>query len=161
MPASLLLILPALVAPPTPAPANLEALAWLQGRWQAQKGPQVVEEQWSLQGASLLGVSWTLAAGQSRSFEMLLLEKQGDDWVLRLRMFGPALDKATRGKEEPLRLKLVAADATHFRCEGLGPEEGTTLIYERTGPDKMQARIAKTRDGRVLWSESFDFKKVQ
>ncbi len=154
------LILPVLLVQAPTAP-DLSSLAWLQGRWIATKGAETVEEQWSLQGTSLLGVSRTLVGGQSRGVELLMLEKQGPDLVLRLRMFGPALDKAGRGKEEPLRLKLVEADATHFRCEGIGPEAGTVLIYERKGADGLQAHISKTREGKVVWEERFSFQRAR
>lgn len=145
----------------SPAPLELSSLAWLQGRWMATKGPQTVEEQWSLQGQSLLGVSRTLAGGQSRGVELLMLEEQGAELVLRLRMFGPALDKAGRGRDEPLRLKLVAADATHFRCEGIGSEEGTVLVYTRKGTDGLEAHISKTREGKVVWEDRFAFQRIR
>lgn len=154
------LALPVVMAQPPTAP-DLSSLAWLQGRWLATKGAETVEEQWSLQGASLLGLSRTLAAGLSQGVELMLLEKQGNDLVLRLRMFGPALDKAGRGKEEPLRLRLVAADATHFRCEGMGPEEGTVLVYTRKGVEGLEAHISKTREGRVVWEDRFVFQRAR
>ena len=155
-----LLWMPALLAQ-NPAPQDLSPLAWLQGRWVATKGAQTVEEQWSLQGRSLLGVSRTLQDGRSRSVELLMLEPQGTDVVLRLRMFGPALDQAGRGKDEPLRLKLVAADAMHFRCEGIGAEAGTVLTYTRKGPDAVEAHISKTREGRVVWEDRFRFQRAR
>lgn len=158
MPLVLLMPLLALQAPALPRPApDPQALVWIQGRWTERRNDQLIEEHWSLAGQSLLGVSRTLAGVRSRTFELFTLERDGEDWVMRLRMFGPALDKATRGKDEPLRLKLVEADARHFRCEGVGSETGTTLVYELESPGRLNARITKTRDGKVVWQERYRF----
>ncbi len=162
IPVALLIPSMAMQAPAPPQPAvDLQTLAWLQGRWTEPRKDGIVEEHWSLQGQSLLGVSRTLEGGRSVAFELFTLECDGADWVLRLRMFGPALDKATRGREEPLRLKLVEADVHHFRCEGIGTETGTTLVYELTGPGCLVARITKLRDGKVVWGETYQFTKGQ
>ena len=142
------------------APLDIQVLGWMQGRWLSQSGQGWTEEQWSLQGRSLLGVSRSMHGHASTSLELLLLEPDQGDWILRLRMFGPGLDKALRAKDEPLRLKLVEADRAHFKCEGLGPETGTTLVYTLKSPDTLHARISKTRDGKVIWSEEFLFRKV-
>ena len=97
---------------------------------------------------------------KSKAFELLLIEKLGDDLILRLRFFGPAIDKATRGKEEPLRLKVVQADAQQLVCEGIGGETGTTLTYTKLSANSMQAQIRKVRDGAVVWQESYAFNRI-
>lgn len=152
----------ALQAPPlSQSTPDLRALAWIQGRWTERRNDELIEEHWSLVEQSLLGVSRTMKEGRSSAFELFTLERDGEDWVMRIRMFGPGLDKATRGKDEPLRLKLVEADTQHFRCEGVGPETGTALVYELSGPGRLTARITKTRDRKVVWSESHQFTRGQ
>ncbi|MBI3132122.1 MAG: hypothetical protein HYZ13_12435 [Acidobacteria bacterium] len=131
-----------------PAP-ELKSLAWLQGRWTGAEGPERFEEHWSLQGQSLMGSARTLVGDTTSFIELFILEREGADFVLRIRMFGPALDSALKGKDAPLRLKLTEADSTHFKCEGLGPETGTTLIYRLEAPDRIHASLSKAKDGRV------------
>lgn len=142
------------------APMDIQVLDWMQGLWLCQSDQGWTEELWSLKGRSLLGVSRSMKDHVSSSFELFLLEPDQGDWVLRLRMFGPGLDKALRGKDEPLRLKLVEADRAHFKCEGLGPEMGTTLVYTLQSPNTLHARISKAKDGKVVWSEDYYFRKV-
>ncbi len=155
-------MMPLLALPPhlaqAPAP-DLQALAWLSGRWMGREGTESFEEQWSLQGESLLGVARTLEKGRSTFVELFALERSGEDWVLRVRMFGPALDRALRGKEEPLRLRLVEVDARHFRCEGLGPDRGTVLTYTLEAPDRILAQLSKTREGQPV-VEAYRFTRV-
>ncbi len=143
------------------APVDVRALAWMQGRWLGEHGKATFEEQWSLQGQSLLGIARTMEGDRSTFFELFALEKDGEDWVLRLRMFGPALDKALRGKEEPLRLKLVEADAKHFRCEGQDGDAGTVLVYKIAAPGRLEAHLTKTREGKVVHQEDYSFKKAR
>lgn len=152
-------ILPALLLQaPAPKPLDIQPLAWLQGRWIGQNGNERYEEHWSLLGQSLVGLSRTMEKDRSSFFELFNLEREGkaDRWILRIRMFGPGLDKALRGADEPLRLSLVEADASHMRFEGIGPEAGTSLIYRTDGPDKIVAELSKTKNGKP-WKESYHF----
>lgn len=135
----------------------LQKLTWLQGTWSASNEKQTIDEHWSLQGETLLGISRTMEAGKSKAFELLLIEKQGDDFILRLRFFGPSIDKATRGKDEPLRLKVVQADEQGLRCEGIENEIGTTLTYTKLSATTMQAQISKVREGKMVWQETYQF----
>jgi hypothetical protein len=157
------ILLPLLLAGQVMAQApqpELKTLSWLSGRWVGAEGPERFEEAWSLEGQSLLGVARTLKGDRSTFVELFMLEADGADLVLRLRMFGPALDRALRGKEEPLRLKLVAADATHFQCEGLGPEVGTTLTYRLEAPDRLRATLTKVKEGRTF-TQTYAFTRVK
>ena len=138
---------------------TLQKITWLQGSWSASNEKQTIDEHWSLQAESLLGISRTMEAGKSKAFELLLIEKQGDDFILRLRFFGPAIDKATRGKDEPLRLKVVQADEQTLRCEGIENEVGTTLTYTKLSATEMQAQISKVREGKLVWQESYQFSR--
>ncbi|MFZ6819346.1 DUF6265 family protein [Undibacterium sp. Ji22W] len=139
------------------ATIDLQLLRWMSGDWQATNAKQIIDEHWSLQGNSLLGISRTLEGNVSKAFELLLIETQGEDLIVRLRFFGPAIEKATRGKDEPLRLKVILADAQQLICEGVGNEIGTTLSYTKLSGDRMQAQIRKVRDGNIVWQEDYVF----
>lgn len=142
------------------ATIDLQLLRWMTGNWQANNTKQNIDEHWSLQGDSLLGISRTLEGNNSKAFELLLIETQGEDLIVRLRFFGPAIDKATRGKDEPLRLKVIQADAQHLICEGIGNEVGTTLSYTKLSAERMQAQIRKVRDGNIVWQEDYAFQRA-
>ncbi|TXI94617.1 MAG: hypothetical protein E6Q34_04415 [Burkholderiaceae bacterium] len=136
---------------------DVQSLKWLEGRWTSPTQDGVIEEQWSLQGRSLLGVSRTMTGLQSKALELLMLEEIEGKAIMRLRFFGPAMEKALRGKEEPLRLALVEADNQHFVCLGIGSEEGTRLEYRLLTPNTLRAEISKTREGKLVFSERFEF----
>lgn len=132
----------------------------MQGRWTGQEGALQFEEQWSLQGDALLGVARVMEQGRSKELELFALEPKDGQYLMRIRMFGPALDTATRGKDAPLQLRLVEADHTHFVCAGIGPEEGTTLTYQRTPQGGLRASIQKVRQGAVVWRQDFAFTRA-
>lgn len=146
---------------------DLQLLRWMTGSWHAlianntNNAKQNIDEHWSLQGNSLLGISRTMEGNSSKTFELLLIETQGDDLIVRLRFFGPSIEKATRGKDEPLRLKVVQADAQQLICEGIGNEIGTTLTYIKLSADSMQAQIRKVRDGHIVWQEEYAFQRAK
>lgn len=149
---------------------DLQLLRWMTGNWQAliatdanntNNDKQNIDEHWSLQGNSLLGISRTMEGNHSKAFELLLIETQGEDLIVRLRFFGPSIEKATRGKDEPLRLKVVQADAQLLVCEGIGNETGTTLTYTKLSADSMQAQIRKVRDGNIVWQEEYAFQRAK
>lgn len=143
------------------ATPDLQQLRWMTGSWHANNAKQNIDEHWSLQGDSLLGISRTLEGNNSKAFELLLIEAQGEDLILRLRFFGPAIEKATRGKDEPLRLKVIQADAQQLICEGIGNEVGTRLSYTKINAESMQAQIRKTRDGSIVWQEEYAFQRAK
>lgn len=141
------------------ASIQIQDLTWLLGSWTAITGKQIIDEHWALQKQSLMGVSRTTEAEKSKAVELLFIEKQDEDWILRLRFFGPAIDRATRGKDEPLRLKVMQADAEQLRCEGIGSETGTTLTYTKLSVHSMRAEIRKVREGKLVWSETYQFQR--
>lgn len=142
-------------------PADLRNLAWLHGHWQSQTEAGQVDETWSLQGNSLLGVSRGLKQGLSTHIELLLLEPDSTGYQMRLRFFSAAAELALRGKDQPLRLQLVSADQQHLLCQGIGPEAGTSLSYRLLQADKMEAELIKRRDGVVVHREYYQFTRLK
>jgi hypothetical protein len=138
---------------------QIQNLTWLLGSWTAITEKQIIDEHWVLQNQSLMGISRTTEGEKSKAVELLFIEKQEEDWILRLRFFGPAIERATRGKDEPLRLKVMRADAEQLRCEGIGSEVGTTLTYTKLSSNSMRAEIRKIREGKLVWSETYQFQR--
>lgn len=158
---AILLCLAMLPAPYASAlsPPDLSQLGWLQGQWQAQTGDSQIDESWSLQGNSLLGVSRSLQRGLSTEIELMVLEPWEQTYQMRLRFFSAAAEKALRGKDQPLRLELISADQQHFVCQGVGTEAGTSLSYRLIRPDMMEAELIKQRDGKIVHREHYQFFK--
>jgi len=64
---------------PTPAPAKIDAVAWLSGAWIATQGVASLDERWSpAAGGALIGTSRTVARGNMVAFEFLrIVEHDG------------------------------------------------------------------------------------
>jgi hypothetical protein len=67
-----------LTAPAANASAAIEQVAWMQGCWQMDAGPRVVEEQWMApRGGVMLGMGRTVRDGKLVEYESVLLREQG------------------------------------------------------------------------------------
>jgi len=59
------------------APAAIEQVAWMQGCWQMDAGPRVVEEQWMApRGGVMLGMGRTVRDGTLVEYESVVLREQ-------------------------------------------------------------------------------------
>ena len=58
---------------------TLHDIAWLAGEWQMSSGARCVEEQWTAPSSNMLvGMSRTVAAGRTTSFEFMRIEARAD-----------------------------------------------------------------------------------
>ena len=64
---------------PAQSQESLSNLAWLAGAWQGTIGKAQIEEHWiQPAGGTMLGLSRTVAGGQTVSFEFLRIESRAD-----------------------------------------------------------------------------------
>jgi uncharacterized protein DUF6265 len=81
---ALLTSLPLLIAtlPAAEKPLSLNSLQWLSGSWKLEANGKLIEEHWTTPaGGSMIGMSRTVAKGQTVSFEFLRIEQRGDGLV--------------------------------------------------------------------------------
>jgi hypothetical protein len=65
-----------------PATAGIQALAWLQGCWEAVSAGRVVEEQWTApRGRSMVGLSRTVRGEELTEYELIVIRERGDRLV--------------------------------------------------------------------------------
>ena len=58
---------------------TLTDIAWLAGDWQLRSGDRCTEESWTAPSSNLLvGMSRTVAAGRTTSFEFMRIEARND-----------------------------------------------------------------------------------
>jgi hypothetical protein len=67
---------------PTPAPAKIDAVAWLSGAWVGTQGVATLDERWSpAAGGALMGTSRTIARGNMVAFEFLRIVERDTSLV--------------------------------------------------------------------------------
>jgi hypothetical protein len=129
---TLLLAAVALSALPAAAQSPLDQLGWMGGCWQSGSGSRETIEMWMPPaGGLMLGASRTVVSGRAREFEHLRLRADGDTLVYTALPSGQA--------ETHFRSTGVSADG--FTVENLEHDFPQRIIYRRTGPNAMTARV--------------------
>jgi hypothetical protein len=148
-------------AEPPAAPADVKAdplarLAFLAGQWSSDSPKGYVEEHWSApRGPSIMGMfRWCKPAPDSSPtmFELLAITAEGDDVLLRLRHFSPALS-AKEEKDAPMTLKLQPSAAGEPANKAVflahaNAGKLTAITYERTPKDRLLIEVAFTAESK-------------
>lgn len=129
-----------------PAPARVDDLAWMAGRWEmAGEGGRWTEEMWSApRGGLMLGASRSGRSDSVREFEFLRLQA-GED--------GVPVYLAQPGGRPPVPFRLVAQDGTSATFENPGHDYPQRIRYVRSG-EAMTATISRL-DGSNAMSWTF------
>ncbi len=126
---TLLLITNASTQTPT-----LTDIAWISGAWQTEPGgKRQIEEHWTVvAGASMLGMSRTVAGDKTVEFEYLRIEQRADGiyYVAHPKARCPGTD-----------FKLTRASATEAVFENPQHDFPKRIIYRKTGDDSLTATI--------------------
>jgi len=119
------------------APAQTPTLAdlsWISGAWQTQPGGRrQIEEHWmQVGGASMLGMSRTVAGEKMVEFEYLRIEQRADGvyYVAHPQARCPATD-----------FKLTRASATEAVFENPQHDFPKRIIYRKSGDDELTASV--------------------
>ncbi len=121
---------------------NIELLGWLSGCWQSDSVEAGSIEHWlPPAGDSMLGVGRTVREGTTVTFEFMQIRRQDD---------GNLAFIAQPNGREPTTFPLLSLDASEAAFENRQHDFPTRVIYTSQGPEKLQARIEGTRNGRKV-----------
>jgi hypothetical protein len=113
---------------------SISELSWITGDWQsAAGGRSQVEEHWTKPGgASMLGMSRTIAGEKTVEFEYLRIEQRADGiyYVAHPKARCPGTD-----------FKLTRATASEAVFENPEHDFPKRIIYRKTGEDSLTASI--------------------
>jgi len=134
-----------------PAAHNLDQLAWLSGKWVAQKGEGRLEETWSEPyGDCMVGMFRWTRNDKAFLYELLSVrEEQVDDrntLAFRLRHFHADLE-AWEEKKTPLTFQLaeITPDEATFTFQGDNPWH---YVYRRIDDNTMHVLFQRSQDGK-------------
>ncbi|WP_175597029.1 DUF6265 family protein [Peristeroidobacter soli] len=133
------------------AERGVEALAWLAGCWQPEKGDAGSLEHWlPPAGGTMLGVSRTVKNGKTVEFEFMQLRTNTEGKVVFIAL--------PSGQQETT---FVAATVDHDSAtfENPGHDFPQKVIYRLQPDGRLVARIEGTRDGKVRGVD-FPMKRV-
>jgi Domain of unknown function (DUF6265) len=121
--------------PTQPIRADIEALAWVSGRWVGRHGSDSIEELWSsVAGGGMMGMFRAITDGHPRFYELITFDREGEGLVCRFKHFNRDLS-GWEEKADALTLDLVALTRTDAVFLRRGAERWMT--YRRGGADRL------------------------
>lgn len=130
---------------------SIADIAWISGDWQTEPGgKRQIEEHWTnVAGASMLGMSRTVAGEKTVEFEYLRIEQRADGiyYVAHPKARCPGTD-----------FKLTRASATEAVFENPQHDFPKRIIYRKTGDDALTATIDAGEGTKAI---SFSFRKIR
>src|SRR5687767_10746725 len=130
---------------------TLADISWMAGDWQtAPGGKRQVDEHWTqVAGASMLGMSRTVAGDKTVEFEYLRIEQRADGiyYVAHPKARCPGTD-----------FKLTRASATEAVFENPQHDFPKRIIYRKTGDDGLTATVDAGEGSKAM---SFVFQRIK
>ena len=144
----LLLAITTQVSAQTPALADI---SWIAGAWQSEPGGRrQTEEHWTtVAGASMLGMSRTVAGDKTVEFEYLRIEQRADGiyYVAHPKARCPGTD-----------FKLTRASATEAVFENPQHDFPKRIIYRKSGDDALTATIDAGEGTKAM---SYSYRRIK
>ena len=129
---------------------TLADLAWISGAWQTEGGRQQIEEHWTqAAGATMLGMSRTVAGEKTVEFEYLRIEQRADGiyYVAHPKARCPGTD-----------FKLTRATANEAVFENPQHDFPKRIIYRKGADDSLTASIDGGVDTKTI---SFTYRRMK
>jgi Domain of unknown function (DUF6265) len=129
---------------------TLHDIAWLAGDWQITSSNQCVEEQWTAPSSNMLvGMSRTVAAGRTTSFEFMRIEARADGIFYVAQPAGRPPVDFKLDSESPTELVFVnPGHADHLK----------KVIYRREADGRLTARIEGENNGKTF-AEDYPYQR--
>lgn len=130
---------------------TLADISWISGAWQSETGGRrQIEEHWTqVAGASMLGMSRTVAGDKTVEFEYLRIEQRADGiyYVAHPKARCPGTD-----------FKLTRASETEAVFENPQHDFPKRIIYRKSGDDLLTASIDGGDGTRAM---TFSYKRIK
>ena len=120
--------------------ASLASLGWMSGSWEMTRGGACIEERWTRPaGDTLIGMSRTVAGGQTRSFEFMRIESRS----------GGVFFVAQPGGRPPVDFRMASNSGSEIVFLNPGHADHLKrIIYRRSGVNELTARIEGEDGGK-------------
>lgn len=134
------------------ATSSVDELAWLAGHWRGEGLGGECEEIWSAPMAGTMMGSFRLTKqGEVQFYELLVLTRDGDDIVMKVKHFTPEF-VGWEEKEDAVTFVLEHVEPNRARFEG--------LTLERNG-DELDVTLRMRRNDGSVEQEPFHFRRYE
>jgi hypothetical protein len=129
---------------------TLRDIGWLAGEWQLMSATRCVEEHWTASSSNMLvGMSRTVVAGRTTSFEFVRIEARADGIYY----------VAQPGGRPPVDFKLASESASELVFVNPGHADHLKkVIYRRESDGSLTARIEGENGGKAF-SEDYPYRR--
>ena len=126
-------------------------IAWISGDWQTEPGgKRQIDEHWTtVAGASMLGMSRTVAGEKTIEFEYLRIEQRAD---------GIYYVAYPQGRCPGTDFKLTRASATEAVFENPQHDFPKRIIYRKTGDDLLTASVDAGENTKAI---SYAYRRIK
>ncbi len=150
-------------ASPTAAPAKatVDQLAWVKGAWTGKLGERTVEQHWSAPASgSIIAMYRSIQNNRPTLYELLAIEQQGDNVVLRIKHFSPGAGLVGQeAKDQSIDHTLVQIEGRTAVFEGSGPSP-TRITFTNPDTDTLNITVARQREGKPVATE-FKYTRIK
>ena len=135
------------------------SLEWMTGIWHGKLGANKIEEHWSrAAGGTLMGMFRWLKGNSIWFYELLVIEPDRDQLVIRIKHFNPGL-QGWEEKDQAVSFSLVELDSKKAVFIQQGKPEPVWLIYALEKQDTLITYFEK-EDEPVKEEEIFVFTRT-
>ena len=128
-------------APPAPASARVDDLAWMAGSWMQEKDGRWTEEYWTVpRGGVMLGASRSGRDGTLREFEYLRVQVDANGAISYI---------AQPGGAAPVAFRLAQHDGANATFENAAHDYPQRIRYVREG-DTLTATISAIDGSKAI-----------
>lgn len=144
--AAVMLCLFAVAAAAAPK-ATVDDLAWMQGAWAGDLGPNRLEERWNEpRGGTLASLVRMTGEGGTSMVELIVIEEEAGSLILRLQQWDPGFKPRTDGPQV-FALESIGKKTVTWKALGSGGLQ--SLTYSRHGKRKFHVN-GTTADGNTF-----------
>lgn len=126
----------------------IQAISWLEGKWVKAYGDKLREEHWSFMGGTLLGMCREISDSDSSLIQIMTIEQEGEETLMKIRHFSKGLKVALEEKDKMAVFKLNEYNKKVAVFNGIGENEGETITYKLLTKDLLEITFEFTKDGK-------------
>ena len=132
--------------------ADLSAVAWIAGHWQAEALGGVAEEIWTPPlGGSMMAAFKLVVNGQVRFYELETIIEQDETLILKLKHFSAGL-QGWEAQDDTVDFRLVKVTADKVYFDG--------MTFAKAGEDAMDVYVVIGDEG-AKQEAKFSYRKVK
>lgn len=142
-------------APAAPVKASVEDLAFVTGAWTGTLGDRTIEQHWSAPLAGCIVAMYrSIRAGKPTLYELLAIEQDGDDVVLRIKHLAPGAGLVSReAKDQSIDHRLVRLDGRTAVFDSMEPAPPIRVTFNSPDAGTLNITVERQQEGKMVATE--------